>query len=299
MPLINKDLADLFLFADDAKLSKMIKIKDDKALLQKALNEVVDWSNIWLLSLNIIKCMVLCIRRNNESINEYFIHNNGVASKLENFNHIKDLGVIIDNRLNFNKHINDKIKKANSMLGIIKRNFKYMDNFTFLTLNKSLVRSHLEYAGSIWSPYKKGLIESIEKVQRRATKIMPNLKYLPYEDRLKALKLPTLIYRRFREDMLETYKILHNIYDKSVMPTLILNKFNSTRGNNLKLEIQGSKHDSRKNSFCVRIPHIWNNLPNYVVNSKDVNQFKINIDNHWSKYDILYNYKAQPPRTRL
>ena len=61
MPLINKDLADLFLFADDAKLSKMIKIKDDKALLQKALNDVVDWSNIWLISLNIIKCMVLCI----------------------------------------------------------------------------------------------------------------------------------------------------------------------------------------------------------------------------------------------
>ena len=92
---------------------------------------------------------------------------------------------------------------------------------------------------------------------------MPSLKYLPNEDRLKALKLPILIYRRFRGDMLETYKILYNIYDKSVTPTLILNKFNSTRGNNLKLEIQGSKHDSRKNSFCVRIPHIWNNLPNY------------------------------------
>ena len=76
--------------------------------------------------------MVLCMKRNNESINEYFIHNNRVACKLENVNHIKDLGVIIDNRLNFNKHINDKIKKANSMLGIIKRNFKYLDNFIFL-----------------------------------------------------------------------------------------------------------------------------------------------------------------------
>ena len=83
------------------------------------------------------------------SINEYFIHNNGVACKLKNVNHIKYLGVIIDNRLNFKEHLNDKIKKANSMLGIIKRNFKYMDNFTFLTLYKSLVKSHLEYAGSI------------------------------------------------------------------------------------------------------------------------------------------------------
>ena len=46
----------------------------------------------------------------------------------------------------------------------------------------------------------------------------------------------------------------------------------------------------------VRVPHIWNNLPNYAVNSWDVNQYKINIDNYWSKYDILYNYKARPPR---
>ena len=66
----------------------------------------------------------------------------------------------------------------------------------------------------------------------------------------------------------------------------MLNKFDCAKGNNFKLEIQGSKHDFRKNLFCVRVPCIWNNLPNYVVNSKDVHQFKINIDNFWSKYDI-------------
>ena len=44
------------------------------------------------------------------------------------------------------------------MVGIIKRNFKCTDNFTFITLYKSLVRSHLEYAGGVWSPYKRGLI---------------------------------------------------------------------------------------------------------------------------------------------
>ena len=51
------------------------------------------------------------------------------------------------------------------MVETIKRNLKYIDNFTFITCYKSLVRIHLKYAGSIWSPYKKGLIESIEKVQ--------------------------------------------------------------------------------------------------------------------------------------
>ena len=89
-----------------------------------------------------------------------------------------------------------------------------------------------------------------------------------------------------------------SLINHAVTPTLILNKFDSTRSNSFKLEIQGSKHDFCKNSFCVRVPHIWNNFPNYVVNSrdpgdpgsllnsKDVHQFKINMDNYWSKYDI-------------
>ena len=64
MPLIKKYLENLCLFADDANLSKMLKIKDNKSLLQKVLNEVVNWSNVWLFSLNVIKCMVLCLRRN-------------------------------------------------------------------------------------------------------------------------------------------------------------------------------------------------------------------------------------------
>ena len=120
------------------------------------------------------------------------------------------------------------------MLGTIERNFKYMDNFTFITLCKSLVRSHL-YAGSIWSSHKKELIELMKKGSKKATKILLNLKYLSYEDRLKILNLPiyTLIYKRYRGDILVTYRILRNIQDKSTL-ALILNKLNSTTGNNLE-----------------------------------------------------------------
>ena len=72
-----------------------------------------------------------------------------------------------------------------------------------------MVRPHLEYANSVWCPYKKGDIEDIEKVQKRATKLVISLKHLPYVDRLQQLKLPTLKYRRLRGDMIEIFKIVH------------------------------------------------------------------------------------------
>jgi len=66
-----------------------------------------------------------------------------------------------------NRHIREKVNKAYSMLGIIKRNFKHTDKVAFIMLYKSLVQSHLEYAHSAWSPHKQYLIENIEKVQEK------------------------------------------------------------------------------------------------------------------------------------
>jgi len=76
-----------------------------------------------------------------------------------------------------------------------------------------LLRPHLEYANSVWCPFKKGDIENIEKVQKRATELIISLNKLPYLKRLRQLKLPTLKYRRLRGDMIEVFKIIHNYYD--------------------------------------------------------------------------------------
>ena len=72
-------------------------------------------------------------------------------------------------------------------------------NQHFLMLYKALVRPHLEYANSVWNPYKKKNITALENVQRRATKLIPGLKDMTYEHRLRKLKLPTLAYRSFRQ----------------------------------------------------------------------------------------------------
>ena len=74
---------------------------------------------------------------------------------MQKVNCIKDLGILIDSQLTYKDHIQDKINKAYSMIGILKRHFINMDCKTFILLYKALVSPHLEYANSVWSPYKK------------------------------------------------------------------------------------------------------------------------------------------------
>jgi ribonuclease P/MRP protein subunit RPP40 len=199
---------------------------------------------------------------------------------------MKDLGVNIDSELHFKDHIYDKINKAYQMLGIIKRNFCDLDTFSFLMLYKSMVRSHIEYANVVWSPYKDYLIEDIERVQKRATKLVKGLRLLSYKERLINLHLPTLKFRRLRGDMIEVYKILSGVYDVHVCPTLLRSEEVRTRGNCLKLKTNRTKYDIRKYSFCNRIVKVWNSLPDEIVAVDSVNCFKNKLDLYWSKEDI-------------
>jgi hypothetical protein len=212
---------------------------------------------------------------------------------------ISDLGVTVDERLGFREHIQSKINKAYSMIGLLKRNFKQVSVEGFIMLYKGLVRSHLDYCNSVWAPHRKEDIEGLEKVQRRATKAIPGMKGLKYEDRLRRCNLPTLKYRRHRGDMIEVYKILTGKYDKVAAPQLTLAPQHalalgtSTRGNDLKLNKPRSKYDLRKYFFTNRVVNIWNSLPNSVVKSENTNTFKNRLDKFWQDQDIFYNFKSE------
>ena len=84
-------------------------------------------------------------------------------------NDMKDIGVIMDSDLKFEKHINSEIDTANKILGIIRRSFMYLSAEIFIPLYKAMVRSHFDYAMVIWNPHTVKYIGSIEGVQRRAT----------------------------------------------------------------------------------------------------------------------------------
>ena len=138
-----------------------------------------EWSDRWL-KLNISKCKTVFYGRNI----------NHDSNKLDKVNKMKDLGVTFDPVLiSFNFHCEDKINKAYSVLGLIKRNFIYLTEDAFVSLYKSLVRCHLEYANSVWNPHRQGQIKDLEKVQMRATKLVMTVKHLSYKERLVRLKL--------------------------------------------------------------------------------------------------------------
>ena len=242
------------------------------------------------------KCKTLPIfnPRANHQEQQYTMRNyEGDRTKLETTQSEKDVGVTIDNNLNFELHIQTQINKANQIAGLLRRTFIYLDDRTFTLLFKALVRPHLEYASSVWSPYKKKDIDALEKVQKRATKMLPKMQEKPYEQRLRRLKLPTLRFRRMRGDMIETFKILSGIYDDKVTSGIFELIENSvTRGNSRKIKKQRCARDIRKYSFANRVIDIWNSLPESIIGSTSVHQFENRLDKHWERHPMRYDYNA-------
>ena len=147
----------------------------------------------------------------------------------------KDLGVTFESTLRFNKHILNCVNKANRMLGLIKRSFSFMDKEMFLPLYKAMIRSHLEYAMVVWSPFLKKNIFLIENVQRRTTKIVKSIRNLSYEERFKHFGLSTLKYRRERNDMIQIYKVMNGIDKLDANTFFKISTDTLTRGHNFKI----------------------------------------------------------------
>ncbi len=222
------------IFADDSKLYSTVNSTSDCENIQKDLNALSEWSDKWELRFNASKCKSLHIGRTNRK-HIYEMNENIQSIQIQQVQEERDLGVIFQSDLKFGTHISKCVNKANSILGLVKRSFTFMDKEMFLTLHKSLIRPHLEYATAVWSPHLQKDIFMIENVQRRATRLVQEIRYLPYEERLKKLGLPTLKYRRTRNDQLQVFKIMNEI-DK-----LDRNKFfnttvdDRTRGHSSKL----------------------------------------------------------------
>ena len=178
-------------------------------------------------------------------------------------------------------------------MGIIRRTMEYLDMENFRLLFSALVRPHLEYGNAVWSPHLKKHIQAIENVQRRATKLVPGLSNLTYEQRLRKLGMPSLVYRRYRGDMIEVFKITHGFYDPQVTTDFLdVVQDSGRRGHDYILEKKRFEKDIRKYSFTCRVVNQWNNLPESVVSAKTILGFEKNLDRLWKGSDVMYDHEC-------
>ena len=271
---------EIRIFADDVK---MVADPAQRQSIQRDLDELCNWENLWCLKFNLLKCKVLHIGKNNPK-NKYAF----LGSDLGTCESEKDLGVIFNEKCTFHEHIYASISKAKSSLAWLLRSIISRNAYEMKTAYRCLVRHNLEYCCQVWSPKARHgnwkTILDIEAVQRTFTRVIDGMQDLNYKQRLNKLNMTTLLERRMRGDLIETFKIL-NDFNKYGKPFFNI----SGRTQNL---IYRSHKVTNMDFFSERVAHFWNKLPEFVKNQNSVNSFKNALDK-FRLNGITNNLKGQ------
>lgn len=222
-----------FNFADDSKGACVINNRFDTEKLQSAINKFSIWCNKNGLEVNTSKCKVISFsskKKSNVIIADYFINDEPIERVYE----IRDLGVIMDHKMNFDSHIEYTKRKSESALGFVRRQSRNkLSTETATLLYTSLVRSNLEFANVVWMPHNDDQIKRIESVQKQATIFLTgeyknraahNYVLTPYIERCISVDLTTLIRRRLNAAVMFIHKIISGRYQSPALRgELILN----------------------------------------------------------------------------
>ncbi|GAB0204888.1 mitochondrial enolase superfamily member 1 [Grus japonensis] len=202
-------------FADDIKLCGVVNMLEGGGAIQKDLDRLERWARVNCMKFNKAKCKVLPMGQGNPK------HNYRLGKEwIESIPEEKDLGVFIDEKLNMSRQCALASQKANRVLGCIKRSVTSRSREGILPLCSALVRPHLEYCIQLWGPQYRRDIELLERVQRRATKLIRGLEHLSYEDRLRELGLFSLKKRRLQGDLIVAFQYLKGPTGKMVRDCL-------------------------------------------------------------------------------
>ena len=190
----------------------------------------------------------------------------------------EDLGVLVHESQKTSMQVQQIIKKVNGMLAFIAKGIEYKGKEVLLQLHKALVRPHLEYCAQFWSPYLRKDVVALEAVQRRFTRLIPEVRGLSYEERLNSLGRHSLEFTRMRRDQIEVYKMIKDMDKVDVERMLPLVGHCRTRSHSLRIRGSKFKIELRRNYFSQRVVNLWNLLPLSVVDAGTLSKFKEELD---------------------
>ena len=267
------------LFADDSKCFREINDFNDCILLQNDLDRMFEWSQSWNMNFNPMKCKVLTITRRCQKLCFNYSLD---GTSLEHVGTFTDLGVVVDEKLSFNSHIEQLITKCNKMCGFIKRSlgFTAPSHVKFRLYLLTLCLSLLDYCSQVWSPQNATYAKKIESVQRAMSKyVLNSYDDLSYVQRCIDLKTLPLCFRREINDLLFLFKCLHGFIHVDFSTEIVfMNPSRSLRSASGELlAAQPTRTECFKSSYFNRVVKLWNVLPTHVRRCDSFSVFKARL----------------------
>ena len=221
--------SNCLLYADDAKIFRKVCTPMDGEVLQRDLDRLQTWSAKWGLSLNPTKCKTLTVTLRRAPVQTAYYINN---IPLKGVSEMRDLGVVVDSKLNFASHVSRIVSQANRALGLLMRSFQTgargtkLNQKTLLVTYFANIRSILEYSCVVWAGAAKSHTERVDRVQHKFlmwlnSHTSVSCPSISYKSLLNHFGIPSLSARRVQYDIL----FLRNVFSGRLQSTYLLSCF--------------------------------------------------------------------------